>query len=52
MLSFKWTIQIQNGGHIYIFRGQNFLDPVYIYNIYNIYIKYIYIYIYIYIIYI
>ena len=27
-------IYIQNGGHIYIFRGQKFLDPVYIY-IYN-----------------
>ena len=27
VFSFKWTIQTQNGGHIYMFRGQNFLDP-------------------------
>ncbi len=32
VLSFKWLIYIQNGGHIYFikFRGQNFLDSVYV----------------------
>ncbi len=29
VLSFKWLIYIQIGGHIYMFRSQNFLDPVY-----------------------